>query len=120
MRNVPCNVEIKTPHYDHTTRAHRHTVPGHLPPPVRLGLGGQRRQGILFLPSGARGGSCANLCGRSTSYPTALLPAAAGVRSTAPPAGKEGPGSGHNKGSGHILQGAHLATVPQSYIRTTA
>eukprot|EP00962_Isochrysis_galbana_P026039 scaffold8041_cov122-Isochrysis_galbana.AAC.3 len=30
---------IKTPHYDHTTRAHRHTVPGHLPPPVRLGLG---------------------------------------------------------------------------------
>eukprot|EP00962_Isochrysis_galbana_P013215 scaffold3767_cov114-Isochrysis_galbana.AAC.14 len=25
-----------------------------------------------------------------------------------------------NKGSGHILQGAHLATVPQSYIRTTA
>eukprot|EP00962_Isochrysis_galbana_P024417 scaffold7496_cov120-Isochrysis_galbana.AAC.2 len=36
---------------------YRHTVPGHLPPPVRLGLGGQRRQGILFLPSGARGGS---------------------------------------------------------------
>eukprot|EP00962_Isochrysis_galbana_P017014 scaffold4883_cov119-Isochrysis_galbana.AAC.6 len=59
-RNVPCNVEIKTPHTpldDHTTRAHRHTVPGHLPPPVRLGLGGHRRQGILFLPSGARGGS---------------------------------------------------------------
>eukprot|EP00962_Isochrysis_galbana_P009756 scaffold2709_cov122-Isochrysis_galbana.AAC.3 len=81
-------------HYDHTTRAHRHTVPGHLPPPVRLGLGGQRRQGILLLPSGARGGSCANLCGRSTSYPTSLLPAAAGVRSTAPPACKEGPGSG--------------------------
>eukprot|EP00962_Isochrysis_galbana_P035362 scaffold12121_cov141-Isochrysis_galbana.AAC.1 len=55
---VPYNVEIKTPHYGygHTTRAHRHTVPGHLPPPVRLGLGGQRRQGILFLPSGARGG----------------------------------------------------------------
>eukprot|EP00962_Isochrysis_galbana_P035531 scaffold12190_cov120-Isochrysis_galbana.AAC.1 len=31
---------------------------------------------------------------QSTSYPTSLLPAAAGVRSTAPPAGKEGPGSG--------------------------
>eukprot|EP00962_Isochrysis_galbana_P020030 scaffold5855_cov117-Isochrysis_galbana.AAC.7 len=43
---------------------------------------------------GARGVRCANLCGRSTSYPTSLLPAAAGVRSTAPPAGKEGPGSG--------------------------
>eukprot|EP00962_Isochrysis_galbana_P044157 scaffold17036_cov119-Isochrysis_galbana.AAC.3 len=54
---------------------------------------------------------CENLCGRSTSHPTSLLPAAAGVRSSsmAPPAG-----------SGHILQGAHLATVPQSYIRTTA
>eukprot|EP00962_Isochrysis_galbana_P040939 scaffold14906_cov114-Isochrysis_galbana.AAC.3 len=22
--------------YDHTSQAHRHTVPGHLPPPVRL------------------------------------------------------------------------------------
>eukprot|EP00962_Isochrysis_galbana_P008896 scaffold2482_cov131-Isochrysis_galbana.AAC.6 len=67
-----------------------------------VGLGGQRRQGIFFLPSGARGGSCVQIfvgghfvvCGRSTSYPTSLLPAAAGVRSTTPPAGKEGPGSG--------------------------
>eukprot|EP00962_Isochrysis_galbana_P050157 scaffold21588_cov135-Isochrysis_galbana.AAC.2 len=40
-------------------------------------------------------GSCAHLCGRSTSHPTSLLPAAAGVRSTAPPACKEGPGSGY-------------------------
>eukprot|EP00962_Isochrysis_galbana_P010735 scaffold2988_cov123-Isochrysis_galbana.AAC.8 len=37
---------------------------------------------------------CAHLCGRSTSNPTSLLPAAAGVRRPAPPAGEEGPGSG--------------------------
>eukprot|EP00962_Isochrysis_galbana_P022203 scaffold6600_cov125-Isochrysis_galbana.AAC.14 len=79
--NVPCNVEIKTPHYDHTTRAHRHTVPGHLPPPVRLGLGGQRRLGgFRFCPR-------TRVEARSTSHPTSLLPAAAGVRSPAPPAG---------------------------------
>jgi hypothetical protein len=49
--NVPCDVEIKTPHYhyDHTAPAHRHTVPGHLLPPVRLG----RRQGsFFFAPKG--------------------------------------------------------------------
>eukprot|EP00962_Isochrysis_galbana_P034294 scaffold11596_cov128-Isochrysis_galbana.AAC.2 len=36
---------------------------------------------------------------------------------------RRGPGPGLTEwknGSGHILQGAHLVTVPQSYIRTTA
>lgn len=55
--NVPCIVENNTPHYDHPARAHRHTLPGHLLPPVRLGLCGRRGQEVFFLPSGARGGS---------------------------------------------------------------
>jgi hypothetical protein len=50
--NVPCDVDIKNPHYDHTARAHRHTVPGRLLPPVRLG----RRQGsFVFAPEGRVG-----------------------------------------------------------------
>jgi hypothetical protein len=44
---VPCDVEIKTPHYNRTARAHRHSRTG--PPPAtgpRLG----RRQGFFFAP----------------------------------------------------------------------
>jgi hypothetical protein len=44
---VPCDVEIKTPHYNHTTQPHRHTVPGQLLPPVRLGC---RQGGFVFAP----------------------------------------------------------------------
>jgi hypothetical protein len=44
-----CDVEIKTPHYDHTARAQRHTVPGHLLPPVRLG---RRQGGFALAPEG--------------------------------------------------------------------
>eukprot|EP00962_Isochrysis_galbana_P025735 scaffold7961_cov115-Isochrysis_galbana.AAC.5 len=54
--------------------------------------------------------TCANLCGRSTSCPTSLLPAAAGVRSTAPPAGKEGPGSGSEWKNGAKCPGINFSS----------
>eukprot|EP00962_Isochrysis_galbana_P052322 scaffold23728_cov129-Isochrysis_galbana.AAC.3 len=64
---------------------------------------------------------------RSTSHPTSLLPAAAGVRSPAPPAGEEGRGSGsewkNNVGTSFkelILPPYHRATsVLQRSICTT-
>eukprot|EP00962_Isochrysis_galbana_P040712 scaffold14790_cov138-Isochrysis_galbana.AAC.6 len=97
-------------------------------------------RGVFFALGRAWRLVCTSLWEVNTPHPTSLLPAAAGVRSPAPPTGEEGPGSGSEgqngakcpvinfsrwihwltKGSGHILQGAHLATVPQSYIRTTA
>jgi hypothetical protein len=50
--NVPCDLKITTSHYNHTARAHRHTVSGHLLPPVRLGRG---QGGFVFALRGAWG-----------------------------------------------------------------
>jgi hypothetical protein len=49
--NVLCDVEIKTPHYNHTARAHCRTVTGHLLPL------GRRQGGFVFAPEGRVGGS---------------------------------------------------------------